>query len=62
MTSDPAQPASGFTLSTEESRDQVELLRSTYVTADANMRTVIQKLAELSIANPDGIPTRRYTP
>ena len=62
MTSDPAQPASGFTLSTEESRDQVELLRSAYVTADANMRIVIRKLAELSIANPDGIPTRRYTP
>ena len=62
MTSDPAQPVSGFTLSTEESRDQVELLRSAYVTADANMRTVIRKLAELSIANPDGIPTRRYTP
>jgi hypothetical protein len=62
MTSDPAQPASGFTVSKEESRDQVELLRSAYVTADTNMRTVIRKLAELSIANPDGIPTRRYTP
>jgi hypothetical protein len=62
MTSDPAQPVSGFTLSSEEPREQVELLRSAYVTADANMRTVIQKLAELSIANPDSIPTRRYTP
>jgi hypothetical protein len=61
-TSDPAQPESGFTLSSDEPREQVELLRSAYVTADANMRTVIRKLAELSIANPDGIPTRRYTP
>jgi hypothetical protein len=62
MTPDPAQPQSGFTVSSEEQREQVELLRSAYVTADANMRTVIRKLAELSIANPDGIPNRRYTP
>jgi hypothetical protein len=62
VTSDPAQPESGFTVSSEEQREQVELLRSAYVTSDANMRTVIRKLAELSIANPDGIPTRRYTP
>jgi hypothetical protein len=61
-TNDSRQPLSGFTVSATESRAQVQMLRSAYEVADVSMRHTIRKLAELSVSNPDGIPTRRYVP
>ena len=62
ITSDPRQPESGFTVSAEESRYQVEILRSAFAAADPSLRQTIQKLAELSIKSTDVIPFRRYLP
>ncbi len=61
-TSDSRQPPSGFTISADESRAQAQMLRSAYEVADYSMRQTIRRLAELSISNPDRIPTRRYVP
>jgi hypothetical protein len=62
ITGDPAQPTSGFTVSVKHSHHEVEMLRAAYVAADSSMRGVIQTMAQLSVANPDGIPTRKYNP
>ena len=42
--------------------DEVEMLRAAYVSADPTMRGVIQRMAQISVSNPDGIPTRKYSP
>lgn len=60
-TSDSRQPLSGFTVSSTESRTQVEMLRAAYEIADVSMRQVIRRLAELSI-DENAVPSRRYTP
>lgn len=57
-----AQPLNGFTVSSDLSQEEVELLREAWVIADAAIRDVIRKTSELSISNKDGIPIRRYTP
>jgi hypothetical protein len=62
VTGDPAQPTSGFTVSVQHSHDDVEMLRSAYAVADSEMREVIQRMAQLSVSNPDGIPIRKYNP
>lgn len=62
VTTDRAQPLSGFTVSSEETRDQVEMLRSAYEIADLPMRQMIRKLAEMSVSVREGIPMRKYTP
>jgi len=62
VTADKAQPLHGFTLATSEPRDQVELLRSAYEISDPQMKRVIQKVADLTISQSEGIPMRRYTP
>ncbi|MDQ6801293.1 MAG: PilZ domain-containing protein [Acidobacteriota bacterium] len=59
-TTDSRQPHSGFTVPSTESRPQVEMLRAAYEVADASMRQVIRRLAEISI--DDNSPSRRYTP
>ena len=60
MTSDARQPLSGFTVSANELRHQVELLKKTYEAADPAMRETIRKLAEISVS--ETVPARRYIP
>jgi hypothetical protein len=59
--SDSRQPLSGFTVPSSESRTQVEMLRAAYEVADASMRQVIRRLAQISI-DENAPPSRRYTP
>ena len=61
-TTRPEQPMDGFTISAEETRDQVALLCETFANADIDGRRLIQLMAELSISTAEGIPTRRYIP
>jgi len=61
-TTRPDQPANGFTISAEESREHIEMLCEAYATGDADGRRLIKTMAELSISKAEGIPTRRYTP
>jgi hypothetical protein len=61
-TTRPDQPAHGFTISAEESREHVEMLCHTFQNADEPGRQLIKMMAELSISKAEGIPTRRYTP
>ncbi|HJT17930.1 MAG TPA: hypothetical protein VJ853_11095, partial [Thermoanaerobaculia bacterium] len=62
VTHDPAQPLHGFTISPSERKSEVDLLRSAYEIADPQMRRIIQRIAELTLSNSEGIPMRRYTP
>lgn len=62
ITTDRRQPESGFTVSADEPRHQVEMLRAAFEAADTSLRQTIQKLAELSISGDDAIPFRKYTP
>ena len=61
-TTDREQPIHGFTISANESREEVLMLRAAWESGDAAARAVIRKMAELSISRAEGIPTRRYTP
>ena len=61
-TTEGRQPANGFTISADESRQEIEMLRTAWEAGDSAARSVIQKMAELSISRMEGIPTRRYTP
>lgn len=45
----PEQPEDGFTVSVHESPDQIALLCKTFRDADADTRTLIQRMAALSI-------------
>jgi hypothetical protein len=46
---EPDQPEHGFTISASETEEQVELLRRTYETGDAEARRLTRMLAELSV-------------
>ncbi len=61
-TTDARQPQAGFTVPATESMYQVDLLRAAYAAADASMRDMIRKLAELNIEHPEDVPARRYKP
>jgi hypothetical protein len=61
-TTDPEQPANGFTISAEVEPYDVEILCKTYEHCDAEGRRLTQLLAQLSISKKEGIPTRRYEP
>ncbi|MBV9497624.1 MAG: hypothetical protein JOZ54_25540 [Acidobacteria bacterium] len=61
-TTDPKQPTNGFTISAAEPVPNIEMLRTTFVDADASGRRMIQQMAEMSISRSEGIPTRRYEP
>ena len=61
-TTEARQPINGFTILASESRHEVEMLRGAWEAGDRGARTMIQRMAELSISRIDGIPTRRYTP
>ena len=61
-TTRPDQPAHGFTISAEEDRGHIEMLCNTFENTDEPGRNLIKMMAELSISQAEGIPTRRYTP
>jgi hypothetical protein len=61
-TTDPAQPKGGFTISIEETKQEVAMLRAAYEQGDFEARQMIRKMAAMSISTAEGIPTRRYTP
>lgn len=58
----PDQPLDGFTVSANESSDQVQMLCSTYQNSDLEGRKMIRKMAELSVSTPDGVATRKFEP
>jgi hypothetical protein len=62
QTTDAKQPIHGFTISSSQTAAEVAMLRSAWEAGDAAARTVIQRMAELSISRTEGIPTRRYVP
>ena len=61
-TTRPDQPANGFTVSAEEDRGHIEMLCNTFENTDESGRNLIKLMAELSISQAEGVPTRRYTP
>lgn len=61
-TTRPDQPAQGFTISASEDRAHMEMLCHTFANSDEPGRQLIKMMAELSISNEEGVPTRRYTP
>ena len=61
-TSDPKQPRHGFTVSEDLTDAEVRMLQETWQRGDFSARDMLRKMAEISISNPDGIPTRRYMP
>lgn len=61
-TADPTQPPIGFTVSTNTSEDDIDLLCSTYARSEAEGRHLIRAMAEISISKAEGIPTRRFMP
>jgi hypothetical protein len=61
-TTDSRQPPAGFTISKEQTRAEVQMLRDAYEAGDATTRDLIRKMSELSISRIEGIPTRRYEP
>lgn len=58
----PTQPRNGFTISSEESEEQIAMLCASYAEGDQEARELIQQMAQLSISADEGIPTRRYIP
>lgn len=61
-TSDRRQGSNGFTIAVNHPPEEVEMLRAAYEAADPAGAELIRKLADMSIASEDGIPTRRYEP
>jgi hypothetical protein len=63
-TTDPAQPANGFTVSATHSPQEVAMLRSAFERADprSDERDLIRRMAKMSITSAEGIPTRRFMP
>ena len=63
-TTDPAQPANGFTVAASHSPEEVTMLRSAYETADkaSGGHELIRRMAKLSITTVEGVPSRRFMP
>jgi hypothetical protein len=62
-TTDPLQPEHGFTVSVDHTKHEIEMLRSAFERGSGKEgRDLIRRLAQLSIGNREGIPTRRFTP
>lgn len=58
----PEQPDIGFTVSAQESPEDVELLCKTYSAADFEERRLIRVFAHLSIAEPSDVPRNKFAP
>jgi len=61
-TTRPEQPITGFTVSAETPPRYLEMLCDTYERTDEEGQRLTRILAELSINQAEGIPTRRYFP
>jgi hypothetical protein len=57
-----SQPPSGFTVSVQCTMGECMMLRDAYERADDGLRKVIRELAQASIEQVNGIPTRRFVP
>ena len=62
VASTPNQPKNGFTISKEESEEQIAMLCASFAEGDAETRELIRQMAQMSISSDVGIPTRRYIP
>lgn len=62
VVSTPDQPRNGFTISSEETEEQIAMLCASFSEGDQATRELIQQMAQLSISSEGGIPTRRYVP
>jgi hypothetical protein len=61
-TKEPRQPLNGFTVSAQESDENLAMLCDSYERSDQDGRQLIRAMAEVSISTSEGIPTRRYDP
>lgn len=61
-TTQAAPPPTGFTVSAQCTVGELMMLREAYVRADEGLRKVIRELAQASIEQINGIPTRRFMP
>lgn len=61
MTSDAAQPLNGFTLPSEHTMQDVQMLRAAWERGSRSEREVIRRMAELAVS-ADGVPVRRFVP
>jgi hypothetical protein len=61
-THDPEQPVDGFTISSVEDGEQVQLLCEAYARSDEQGRKMIKLFAQLSIAEGEGIKPGRFQP
>jgi hypothetical protein len=59
---DGMQPSDGFTVSIDQDPGQIELLCQTYEKLSETDRQLVRKIAALSLANPEGLPARRFDP
>lgn len=58
----PEQPENGFTISAQESPEEIELLCKTFVAADDEEKRLIRVFAYLSVAEPSDVPHDKYIP
>ena len=63
-TTDPVQPANGFTVSADHSAEEVNMLRNAFEKGDPKTggHDLIRRLAKLSISSAEGVSTRRFMP
>ena len=61
-TSDPQQPAVGFTVRASEPVPSIERLCRVYERTDADGRRLIQRMAAVSLGSDATVPQRRYVP
>jgi hypothetical protein len=58
----PEQPASGFTVSSDEGEKEIELLRRAFEKANEEQRRLIRVFAQITLAEPSDEPRGRYEP
>lgn len=61
-TSDPQQPAVGFTIRASEPVPSIERLCRVYERTDTDGRRLIQRMAAVSLGSDAAVPQRRYVP
>lgn len=61
-TRDAEQPVLGFTISRGESDEEIDMLCAVFQRSDEGGRKMIRQLAEISVSQRLGVPTRKYNP
>ncbi|MDX1583027.1 MAG: hypothetical protein R3338_05430, partial [Thermoanaerobaculia bacterium] len=59
---EPSQPKNGFTVSVEEDKSEIDLLRKTYEIATPEQRNLIRLFARLALDEPSDVPRSQYSP